>query len=54
MRHCVQSFLRLTEEWRLVTDAGGGFDSSGCDTAWAETGGVASLLLARGARGWSS
>ena len=54
VRHCVQSFLRLTEEWRLVTDAGGGgvasrhlvcascsswiqFDSSGCDTAWAET-----------------
>ena len=33
------------------------FHSSGCDTAWAETrggGGVASLLLARGARGWSS
>ena len=30
------------------------FDSSGCDTAWADTRGVASLLLARGARGWSS
>ena len=23
VRHCVQSFLRLTEEWRLVTDAEG-------------------------------
>ena len=25
MRHCVQSFLRLTEEWRIVTDVGGGY-----------------------------
>ena len=23
VRHCIQSFLRLTEEWRLVTDAEG-------------------------------
>ena len=23
VRHCVQSILRLTEEWRLVTDAEG-------------------------------
>ena len=33
MRHCLQSFLRLTDEWRLVTDA----TEAGCDTAWAET-----------------
>ena len=69
MRHCVQSFLRLTEEWGLVTDAGVGYPAGIWSVHRAVVGfsstaldvtqlgqrqeGVASLLLARGARGWS-
>ena len=60
---------RLTEEWRLVGEVVGvasrhlvctscvswiQYDSSGCDTAWAETReGVAALLRVRGAGRWS-